>query len=183
MHLPPDEAPGRTPPVNDLFADVYDQLRRMARGAFQGREAGFTLQPTALVNECYMRLAKLEGDHLVDRDHFLAVAATAMRQLLADHARRKFSLKRGGGQVRVGLDQVSGLGHPDTGLDLGALDEALTKLSELDARQARIVELRFLAGLSVTETARLLGISERTLYLDWEMARSWLSRRLSGSPS
>jgi RNA polymerase sigma-70 factor, ECF subfamily len=165
--------------VGRAFPYVYEELRALASAIFHRHPGNQTLQPTVLVHEAYMRLAKAGGEGWVDRQHFYNVAAMAMRQLLTDHARGKHAAKRGGRCQRVELDQRSRLGGPDEGLDLVALDDALSRLAELDPRQARIVELRFLAGLTVEETAQALGISESTVYVDWQMARNWLSRELA----
>ncbi len=164
--------------VARLLPMVYDELRALA-GSFFGRQPGHhTLQPTALVHEAYMRLANQEEPAWQDRRHFFNVAAMAMRQLLTDHARRKKSIKRGGELGKVTLDEaVAPL--TDCDIDLVALDDVLTRLAKLDERQARIVELRFLAGLTVEETAAVLEISPRTVKLDWQMARAWLRRELS----
>jgi RNA polymerase sigma factor (TIGR02999 family) len=166
--------------VDRLLPLVYQELRALA-GSFFGRQRpDHTLQPTALVHEAYLRLADQTNPLWQDRRHFFNVAAMAMRQLLTDHARRQKSLKHGGGLARVTLDEAiapSSLGE----IDLVALDEALSKLAELDERQSRIVEIRFLAGLTVEETADVLGVSPRTVKLDWQMAKAWLRRELKGA--
>lgn len=173
---------GEPQALDELYPLIYDDLRALARSMFRDLPAGVTLQPTALVHESFLRLVGSQDRGWNNRRHFYNVAARAMRQLLADHARAKFTEKRGGARERVELDAVSDLGQPGVGLDLVVLDDALGELARLDERQARIVELRFLAGLSVEETANVLGVSERTVYLDWRMARSWLSKKLSAHP-
>ena len=165
--------------IDRLLPHVYDDLHRLAAEVFRERFKPRSLQPTVLVHECYLRLVQSDGHAWNDRRHFFNVAAIAMRQLLANHARDKAALKRGGGSARVEFGEGAELEGPGGDFDVIELDDALRQLAELDERQARIVELRFLAGLSVEETADVLGVSERTVYVDWQMARSWLSRRLS----
>jgi len=162
-----------------LYPLVYDHLHRLAQHAFGGRGAGHTLQPTVLVHDAYLKLIGHAGN-LNDQAHFFVVAAKAMRQLLADHARAQRAEKRGGEWRRVTLQDVT----PDSGsheLDLVALDEALTQLAALSERQARIAELRFLAGLEVDEVAQALGVSSRTVVADWRTARAFLRARLDES--
>lgn len=161
-----------------LLPQVYDELRALAGSFFRQQKPNHTLQPTALVHEAFIKLVGASDQSWTSRKHFFDVAAMAMRQLLADHARRVASQKRGGGARRVTLsDAVTPLDTaPD--VDLVALDNALAKLSSLDPRQARIVELRYLAGLTVAQTAEVLEISARTVKLDWQMARSFLRREL-----
>ena len=160
-----------------LLPQVYEELRALAAAFFQRQPRNHTLQPTALVHEAFVRLVGSDADWN-SRKHFFDVAAMAMRQLLTDHARRRAADKRGGGKQRITLDQETP-GDPANEFDLVALDEALTELKTLDPRQARIVDLRFLAGLTVRETAEVLDVSERTVKLDWQMARAWLRRRLT----
>lgn len=157
---------------------VYAELRALAASYFRGR-GGHTLQPTALVHEAYLRLRKHEGA-IVDRAHFFAVAATAMRQILTDHARRHRAQKRGGAdQERVTLSNVAAFESP---IDLVELDQLLSRLAALDERQARLVELRFFAGLTEEEAAELLGVSLRTVQKDWRKARAWLVAELERAP-
>lgn len=168
-----------------LMPLVYDELRALAQRYLSAGRAGHTLQATAVINEVYLKLAGASQNTWESRAHFFAVAAKALRQVLADYARRRKSQKRGGGRDRTTL---SGLADPagpsemaESGpLDLIDLDRALTKLSEIDARQARVVELRFLAGLSVDETAHVLGLGARTVEREWLVAKAWLRRELSG---
>lgn len=163
-----------------LLPLVYEQLRTLAGSYFRRPGPDQTLQPTALVHEAFMKLAGPTDGNWQSRAHFFAVAARAMRQILADHARRRKATKRGVGQQRVTL---SGLVTPpavETQIDLIALDEALAKLTELSPRQGRIVELRFLAGLCEDEVAHLLGVTSRTVQRDWRMARAFLRCELSG---
>jgi RNA polymerase sigma factor (TIGR02999 family) len=168
---------GDTLAADRLLPVVYDELRDLAGRFFQGQPGGQTLQPTALVHEAYLRLVDQTRAGWLDRAHFFNIAAKAMRQILVDHARRRRAAKRGGNWGRISLAQV-GTNSPASEVDVLDLDEALTELAALDERQARIVELRFLAGLTVEETAAVLGISARTVKLRWRQARAWLRRRL-----
>jgi RNA polymerase sigma factor (TIGR02999 family) len=171
---------GDSSAMDRVLPYVYDDLRQLAEQMFQDQWRHHTLQPTALVHEAYLRIAKASGGGFENRKHFLKVAAMAMRQLLTDYARARNAEKREGGCQRVvlGEGEQGEEGDASGGVDLLALDEALRELAELDERQARIVELRFLTGLTVEETAEVLDVSERTVYLDWKMARLWLERRL-----
>ena len=164
---------------DDIVPVVYEELRSLAASLLRGQRAGHTLQPTALVHEAYVRLfgRRPEGDPWASRHHFFAVAAKAMRQILVNHAEARAAQKRGGAWHRVTLSAVD---TPASALDvdLVALNEALERLERLDPRQCRIVELRFFGGMTVEETADALGISPRTVKLDWRMARAWLHERL-----
>jgi RNA polymerase sigma-70 factor, ECF subfamily len=167
-----------------LFDLLYFELRRLASSAMRAERPDHTLQPTALVNELYVRLAGSES-RFENRAHFLAVAATAMRRMLIDHARVRRAGKRGGGVAAVAIDDLDALPlapEPD-GIDLLALDDALVRLLALDERQGRIVELRFFGGLSVEETAAVVGVSERTVKREWQISRAWLRRELSRGAS
>ena len=155
-----------------LFSAVYDDLRRIARRALHG-DRNHTLQTTALVHEAYVRLTKADGSAFNDRGHFFAVAARAMRHIIVDYARARQAEKRGG-QPPISLEDVVPAAHMAPPELILAVDEALERLTELDARQARIVELRFFAGMSVDETADALGISARTVKREWHVARAWL---------
>jgi RNA polymerase sigma factor (TIGR02999 family) len=157
--------------------EVYDQLHRLAEGYFRRQPQGHTLQPTALIHEAYLKLAGQAGGRWKDRTHFLAVAATAMRQILVDHARSRLAGRRGGGRQRITLDEAV-LPSTDRDVDLLALDQALERLRGFDQRKARVIELRFFAGLSVEETAAALGVSPITIKRDWSMARAWIEREL-----
>ncbi len=156
---------------------VYEQLHRLAEGYFRSQPKGHTLDPTALIHETYLKHAYREGGRWKDRTHFLAVAATAMRQILVDHARGREAVRRGGGRQRITLDE-SAMPSAERDVDLLALDEALERLAGLDERKARVVELRFFAGLTVEETAAALGVSSVTVKRDWSMARAWIEREL-----
>ena len=161
-----------------LLASVYDDLRALAGAAFRGQPRQHTLQPTALANEAYIRLVNRTGVQWKDRSHFFALSAVIMRGILADHARKRTTAKRGGDRARVTLTGLVGTSGPD--IDLLALDEALSDLAKVSERQARVVEYRFFGTLTVAEVADLLGISRSTAEDDWRIARAWLAARLSG---
>lgn len=163
--------------IDALLPLLYADLRALAGGAFRGARTNHTLQPTALVHEAYLRLVGSSGG-FESRQHFLAVASRAMRQLLADHARRRAAEKRGGDRERVVLPDQPGAEGSSSALDLERLDRALAGLESFDPRQARIVELRSLAGMTWSEISAELGISERTARLDWTMARAWLEQEM-----
>jgi RNA polymerase sigma-70 factor (ECF subfamily) len=159
---------------------VYNELRRLAAAYLRGERPGRTLQATALVHEAYLRLADA-GQPWTDRQHFIGIAARSMRQILVDGARARGAQKRWAGMDRVSLtDTLVAAAHEDA--MLSALDEALTRLEAVDAEYARIVELRYFAGLSIEESAEALGISPATLKRRWAMARAWLLRELSNRP-
>jgi RNA polymerase sigma factor (TIGR02999 family) len=160
---------------------VYGELRELARRQLAGRRPGRTLNTTALVHEAYLKLVDVDRLDWADRRHFLAVAATAMRQIIVDHARRRCAQKRGGG-VEPSLLAEGRLGMDTQATEILAIDQALGKLSRLDERLTRTVELRFFAGLTVEETARVLGSSERTVKRDWQKARALLHGFLASSP-
>jgi RNA polymerase sigma factor (TIGR02999 family) len=162
-----------------LHDGLYAELRSMAGALMRGRLSGETMQPTALVHEAWLKLGAASGLQVEDRAHFMAIAATAMRQILVDHARARLTVKRGGQARKFSLedlDATSGDSAPDQVL---AVDECLRQLEALDARQARVVEMRVFAGMTVQETAHALGISTRTVEMDWRMARAWLAGKLS----
>ena len=161
-----------------LIPLVYDELRRVARRRLRGESPEHALQSTALVHEVYLRLVDIDRLTLKNRTHFFAVAATLMRQILVDHARRQRADKRGGHVTIVSLDDVSPATQPSS-VDVLALDQALDALSSIDDRQCRVVELRFFAGLNIDETAEALGISTATVEREWALAKAWLYRRLS----
>ncbi len=160
-----------------LAPEGYQELRQLAEACFRGQPVGHTLQPTALVHEAWIKLAEGSPGRWADRTHFLAVAATAMRQILVDHARGRAAQKRGGGCDRITLDE-SVVASPERDVDLLALDEALARLAEQDERKARVIELRFFAGLTIEETADALGVSPITVNRDWWLARAWIEREL-----
>lgn len=159
---------------------VYDELHRQAVRFFSRERAGHTLQPTALVNEVYLRLAKQHDTAWQNRAQFFAVAAQMMRRILVSHARARRAQKRGGGETRITLDE--GLASaPDRDLNLLALDEALQKFETIDREKSRMVELRFFSGLSVEETAEVMGVSPRTVDRQWQTAKAWLHRELTAA--
>lgn len=157
---------------------LYDELRRLAAACMRRQPMGHTLQPTALVNEAYLKLAGKHGLSFANRAGFFALAAKVMRQFLVDHARAHNAAKRGGDAVRVTLDEgIASL--PSRDVDFEDLDAALAELGRLDERQARIVELRFFAGLGIEEAAAALDLSTATIKREWATARAWLYRKLS----
>lgn len=158
---------------------LYEELREIAGGLMRRQHAGTTLQATALVHEAWLKLGAATGLEVRDRAHFLAVAATAMRQILVDHARSRNAAKRGGGRHAVGIETVEIGSDGSAPIEILQVDECLTRLGALDARQARVVEMRVFAGMTVEETAEALGVSPRTVELDWRMARAWLMRELA----
>ena len=152
---------------------VYDQLKRLARRYMRRERTGHTLQTTALVHEAYLKLVGQHSPHWQCRDQFYGTAAQLMRRILIDHARHHLREKRGGTQVILPLEEALAF-TPEHSEDLLKLDEALDRLSKLDPRQSRIVELRFFGGLSVEETSRFLNVSPITVKRDWAVARVWL---------
>lgn len=176
-----DSRAGDAAAASKLMPIVYDELRKLARRYMAGGQRGSaTMQPTVVVHEAYMRLVKGAPEGFDGRTHFFAVAATAMRQILIDHARGKGRAKRGGDWQRVSLTDACHVTAEDE-VDVEALDAALRRLAELDQRAARVVELRFFGGLTEPEVAKELGVSERTVRNDWSMARAWLRTALSQS--
>jgi len=170
-HAPPREM------LDERSARLYEHLRQLAARSFARERPGHTLQPTALVHEAWLRLAESDPGTWSDQAQFLAACAHLLRQVLIDHARRRRAEKRGGDLCRVTLDEHSAQDWSDA-LDVLALDEALTSLAAQHARAARVVELRFFAGLAGEEAARVLGVSPRTVDSDWSFARAWLLRAL-----
>jgi RNA polymerase sigma factor (TIGR02999 family) len=168
--LPPDERAA----VDDLFRVVYDELRTLARRQIARLNPGQTLSPTALVHDVYLRMADRSSGRLRDEQHFRALAARVMRQVIIDHIRRRTARKRGAGIVIDGLLSDFVGSATSSNEELLAIDEALVKLAALDARQAQIVELRFFGGLDVEETAHTMSLSERTVKREWQKARAFL---------
>ncbi|MGO8795709.1 MAG: sigma-70 family RNA polymerase sigma factor [Candidatus Sulfotelmatobacter sp.] len=164
--------------LDRLTPIVYDELRRLASRYMKGERTGHSLQTTALVNEAYMRLVDYKSMQWQNRAHFFAVSAQLMRRILVDHARRH-NLKRGGGVQHVSLEDTAVVGG-DRAADLGALDDALHALAQIDPRKVQVVELRFFGGLSVEETAEVLKVSPVTVMRDWSTAKAWLYRELTG---
>jgi RNA polymerase sigma factor (TIGR02999 family) len=168
--------------LQQLIPLVHRELHQIARRCLKGERPGHTLQPTALVNEAYLRLVDVRRVSWHNRTHFLAMSARLMRRVLVDFARSRQYQKRGGGVMNVSLDEAHGV-STERGQDLVALDEALTTLSALDERKARVIELRFFGGLTVEETAAVLDVSRDTVLRDWRLARAWLMRELLKSAS
>jgi RNA polymerase sigma factor (TIGR02999 family) len=168
---------GEQAATDELFPLVYDELRRLAGGMLAAERASHTLQPTALVHEAYMRLVGPSNQGWEGRAHFFGAAARAIRRILVDHARARGRLKRGGDRQRVSLEEHEA--PHSSPLDLLALDDALEQLANIDPRMARLVELRFFAGLTVNEAAEAIGVSPATAAREWELARVWLHARLS----
>ena len=171
---------GRREALDSLLPLVYGELRRIAARYLHAERREHTLQPTALVHEAYLRLVDQRSVDYENRAQFYGIAASIMRRILVDHARARGRDKRGGGEVRIPLDEaVAAAREPD--VDLVRLDGALERLAALDEPQARVVELRYFGGLSIPETAGVLGVSESTVKRDWAMARVWLQRELAGA--
>ena len=171
------DAPARLMPL------VYDELRRLARGYLRRERADHTLQPTALVNEAYLRVIDQTRVTWENRAQFFGLAARVMRNILVDHARGRAAHKRGGDgdeyTSRLSLDETK-VAIEERAAELIALDEALKSLAEFDERKSRVVEMRFFGGLSVEETAAALGVSDKTVMREWRIAKMWLHRELSG---
>ena len=164
--------------LEKLMPLVYNELRRLASNYLRRERAGHTLQPTALVNEAYLKLIDQRNAKWQNRAHFFGISAQLMRRILVDHARQHHAAKRGGSkQQRLSITSAEQLAKQPE-VDLLALNEALDELTLLDPQQAQIVELKFFGGLSIDETAEVLGISHATVERDWKMARAWLRRQL-----
>ena len=164
--------------ADQLIATVYNELRNLAGRYMRHERSDHTLQATALVHEMYLKLFEGEAVEWQNRAHFFAVAAQQLRRILVNHARDRHAEKRGGKRLRLSLTAVNGLSEPREE-DLLELDEALTNLERIDSRAARVVELRFFAGLTEVESAEALDISVATLKRDWAFARAWLLRHLN----
>jgi RNA polymerase sigma factor (TIGR02999 family) len=176
---PPSAAKAGEPRAADeLLPLLYDELRELARARLRGAERGATLQATALVHEAYLRLVGDRDPGWNGRGHFFGAAARAMRRIVVERAREKASLKRGGARASVDFEQVATLGDGDS-TEVLALDEALARLAAQHERKARVVELRYFAGLTLEEAAAALEISLATAKTDWSFARAWLHRALA----
>ena len=173
---------GRKDALDRLLPLVYAELRRIARNQMRREREGHTLQPTALVHEAFLRLVDQDAAAWQSRAHFFGVAAQVMRRLLVDYARRRRAAKRG---IPITLDEA--LLQPGSSAvsfeEILAVDQALDQLARLDSRQASVVEMRYFGGLSVEETAEVLGVAERTVKLDWAMAKGWMKSQLSAGGS
>lgn len=171
---------GNAEALENLLPLVYEELHGQAARYFSRERACHTLQPTALVNEVYLRLIGQHEVNWQNRAQFFGVAAQMMRRILVSHARARAARKRGGGETRITLDE-SVAAAPQRDVNLLALDEALTKLHDMDPEKSRMVELRFFSGLSVEETAEVMGVSPRTIDRQWQTAKAWLHREISAA--
>ncbi|HXI90683.1 MAG TPA: sigma-70 family RNA polymerase sigma factor [Blastocatellia bacterium] len=163
--------------LDKLIPLVYGELRQIAAGVLRRERSDHTLQPTALVHEAYLRLIDQRNVNWQNTAHFFAIAAQAMRRIIVDHARRHNAVKRGGDNLKVELEEARSQPGP-LDVDVLKLDDALTALAAFDPQQSRIVELRFFGGLSIEETAEVIGISPATVKRDWSMAKAWLHREM-----
>jgi RNA polymerase sigma factor (TIGR02999 family) len=171
---------GKQEALDELYPLVYDELHRLARRYMSRERKGHTLQTTALINEAYVRLVDQRNVQWANRSHFFAISAQIMRRILIDHARRHAYAKRGGGARQVSLDETATVINDDLSEFL-RLDEALKSLAEFDPRRSQVVELKYFGGLNNDEIAGVLKISKNTVIRDWNMARAWLHRQLTGS--
>lgn len=171
---------GDSEAFGDLLPLVYAELRRLARSALRRERSYHTLQPTALVNEAFLRLVPQQEKDWLNREQFFAVCAQLMRQVLVDHARKRGAQKRGPAQLRVELDEgnLASAEKPAQEIELLHLDRVLRELAEIDARRTRVVEMRYFAGMTIPEIAVVLGVSEWDVKKDWTLAKAWLRRRL-----
>lgn len=173
-----DISAGNKDAAEKLWTLVYDELRSLASNYLKRERANHTLQPTALVHEAYLRLIDQTRVNWQNHAHFCAVASEIMRRILVDHSRRYKAEKRGGQETKIALDEAVSF-PKDVEIDVIKVDEALFDLARLDPRQSRIVELRFFGGLTIEETAEVLGVSLSTVQRDWDMARAWLYSELN----
>jgi RNA polymerase sigma-70 factor, ECF subfamily len=163
-----------------VFPLVYDELRKLAASYLRRERSDHTLQATALVHEAYMRLVEHEHANFQNRQHFFGASAQLMRRILVDHARGRLTAKRGSASTRVELTEAIAMSQ-DQPAEMLALDESLTRLASLDSQQARVVELRVFAGMSVEETAEVMSISPATVKREWALAKAWLLRQMQGN--
>jgi RNA polymerase sigma-70 factor (ECF subfamily) len=170
---------GKPEALDELMPLVYEELRRQAARYLRRERIDHTLQATALIHEAYLKLIDQKNVRWQNRAHFFAIAAQAMRRILVDYARTKHRDKRGGEARKISFEEAATLAAGEDSVDLIALDEALTRLAEIDEQKARLVELRYFSGLSVEETAEVLKTSQRTVERGWTMAKAWLHRELS----
>jgi RNA polymerase sigma factor (TIGR02999 family) len=173
-----DLTAGRRDALPALLPLIYAELRRVAASHLRRERSDHTLQATALVHEAYLRLIGQQAVQWQNRAHFMAVAAQAMRRILVDHARARDAAKRGSGEAKLRVEDVD-IAVDGPSVDILALDHALTRLGELDARQVQVVELRFFGGLSVEEAAEVMELSPATIKREWSFARAWLRRELA----
>jgi RNA polymerase sigma factor (TIGR02999 family) len=175
-----DWSSGNREVLEDLMPLVYDELHRQAESFFRRERIDHTLQATALIHETYLKIIDQRNVNWESRTHFFAIASSLMRRILVDYARSKSREKRGGGRVKLTLDETAlVVDGKEQNIDLIALDEALHRLEKFDEQQARIVELRYFSGLTLEETAEALKISRTTVATDWAMAKAWLHRELT----
>ena len=165
--------------LDDLMPLIYVELRRQASGYLRRERVNHTLQPTALINEAYLKLIDQRDVKWQNRAHFFAIAAQAMRRILVDYARERHREKRGGAAENLPIDEALTIVSQEKSVDLVALDEALNKLAKFDERQSRVVELRYFSGLSIDETAEVLNVSNVTVRRDWNMAKAWLLQEIT----
>jgi RNA polymerase sigma-70 factor (ECF subfamily) len=168
---------GNAAAAEELLPLVYGELHRLAAGYMRRERSDHTLQPTALINQAYLRLAKQENVAWQNKSHFIGVAANAMRRVLVDHAREHHAAMRGGKQIKVDLDEGLAV-SAEKSAEILALEDALVRLEKLNPRQAKVVELRYFGGLSVQEIASALSIAPRSVKRDWSLARLWLSEQV-----
>jgi RNA polymerase sigma factor (TIGR02999 family) len=172
---------GRQDALDELLPAIYDELRRLAAAYLRRERPDHTLQATALVHEAFLKLVDQRSVRWQNRAHFFGIAAQVMRRILVDHARAHGASKRGSGERPLSLDEVVAVGQ-GANVDVLALDQALTRLADLDPQQARIVELRFFGGLTMDETAEVLHVSAATVGRDWTLAKAWLYAALGSKP-
>ena len=171
---------GNREALEDLMPLVYDELHRQAARYLRRERSNHTIQTTALIHEAYLQLIDQREVSWQNRAHFFAIAAQAMRRILVNYAKARHREKRGGVNENLPLEEAALVASEGSGVDLVALDEALTRLASLDKQQARVVELRYFSGLSIEETSEVLGISTATVKRDWNMAKAWLLQELTG---
>lgn len=178
-----DISDGDSGAADELFPVVYEELHRLACSYMSRERANHTLQPTALINEAFLKLTRQseKNDAYKDLNHFIATAALVMRRILVNHAKASKAQKRGGDKVILELQDAADA-FSDSAIDLIALDEAMQRLAELDETQHRLVELRFFGGMTTKQCAEILGISERAAYYEWAHARAWLKNQIEGTP-
>lgn len=174
-------AQGDASAADRLLPLVYEELRRLAGACFRGQDKGITLQPTALVHEAYLRLVHQPDASFKDRAHFMAVAARAMKQILIDRARRSKARVHGGDRRRVPLTEQISANSVSATPDILVLNDVMERLSALDERKARVVEMRVFGGMSIEEVAEALDVSRTTVTKDWRMARAWMAQELDGN--
>jgi RNA polymerase sigma factor (TIGR02999 family) len=173
-----DWSDGKTEVLESLMPLVYGELRRQASRHLSKERPNHTLQTTALIHEAYLKLIGQKEVEWQNRNHFFAIASTAMRRILVDHAKERHREKRGGSAENLPLEDVTKISAGEKTIDLIALDEALNRLAKMNERQARVVELRYFSGLSNDETAEVLGVSNATVRNDWNIARAWLRQEI-----